>query len=67
MKIWHVDLNEKQPSPLSAKVFMSLTVLAETFEQCEGKVRKYIKENNVDPKNELYIGKIEFAEDVDIE
>jgi len=66
-KVWHVNLNEKNPSPLSASVFTKLVILADSFEECKTKVEKYIKDNGVDPNNELFIGKIEFVEEVDIE
>jgi len=66
MKIWHVNLNEKNPNPLSSGVFTKLVVSAEAFEECEKKLREYLKANKIDPKDELYIGKIEFVEEVDI-
>jgi len=65
-KVWHVNLNEKKPSALSSGIWSKLVVLAESIEECKAKVEKYIKENEVDPENELFIGKIEFVEEIDI-
>jgi hypothetical protein len=66
MKVWHVNLNEKEPKILSSGVWAKFVILAETLEECEQKIKKYIKDQKYDPENELYIGKIEFVEEVDI-
>jgi len=65
MKIWHVNINEKEKKVLSSGIFSKLVVLAETFEDCEKKIRNYMKQYEM--SDNLCIGKIEFIEEVDIE
>jgi len=66
MRIWHVNISEKNPSPLSSGIYESIVVLAESFEECESKVRIYFKELKYNPED-TFIGKIEFIEEVDIQ
>jgi len=65
LKVWHCAFREKNPSPLGSGWFGKYVVLAETYEEAEAKLRKYMRENEMELL--VYIGKIEFVEEVDID
>jgi len=65
MKVWCGELRETKPNPLSSPIFNRLNILAETFEEAEKKLRKYMKDNF--SGLDLYISKIELMVEINIE
>ena len=61
LKIWHVQIREENPNPLSSGIIEELTILAETFDKALEKARP-----SLEAWDDSFIGKIEYVDEVDV-